>query len=474
MSFKINDYNAFLTSLFDKNNTNPNSQTPSNANGSQQQQSQQRLLQPNSTAAAAAFQAQQHQLQAFASGGNMDDANGSFPVDFEFGLIPPQQQSQQQTQSHQSSLSSDGSSPTYNNRSKSINYPIISQQQPQHPHPQQSQLQNEYIPDMSNGMSPPMNNKQFSPNQQQQQQQQQSQILSQSDNLFPLSYMATYDTHSDLVSPLNNPGQNGGQNDLLIKQEPLYSQQQQQILLQQQQQQQQSNQQQNSQVFVKQEDESNSLSPLSSNQSPWNNNINQHSQFQPIPPPVQPIITKVRSNNSVSGTSNGRQKSTYSFDGSSPVSSTTTLHNGPGRPRVKSAHNVIEQRYRNKINDKFTALQESVPTLKILARRKQRQLLRQQENGGNGDEDLDSSEEDNDFDGHGYGDDPNEEIIDLEGLEPARKLNKGTILAKSIEYIKFLELKNDRIRQENNELVLKARMLGIQFDAGLINDDSRR
>ena len=31
--------------------------------------------------------------------------------------------------------------------------------------------------------------------------------------------------------------------------------------------------------------------------------------------------------------------------------------------------------------------------------------------------------------------------IDLEGLEPARKLNKGTILAKSIEYIKFLELK---------------------------------
>lgn len=54
--------------------------------------------------------------------------------------------------------------------------------------------------------------------------------------------------------------------------------------------------------------------------------------------------------------------------------------------------------------------------------------------------------------------------IDLEGLEPARKLNKGTILAKSIEYIKFLELKNDRMKQEHDELILKARMLGLVID----------
>ena len=57
-----------------------------------------------------------------------------------------------------------------------------------------------------------------------------------------------------------------------------------------------------------------------------------------------------------------------------------------------------------------------------------------------------------------------EEVTDLEGLEPARKLNKGTILAKSIEYIKFLEMKNERMKQEHDELVLKARMLGLVID----------
>lgn len=54
--------------------------------------------------------------------------------------------------------------------------------------------------------------------------------------------------------------------------------------------------------------------------------------------------------------------------------------------------------------------------------------------------------------------------IDLEGLEPARKLNKGTILAKSIEYIKFLESKNDKLKQDNEALLEKAKMLGVDFD----------
>lgn len=58
---------------------------------------------------------------------------------------------------------------------------------------------------------------------------------------------------------------------------------------------------------------------------------------------------------------------------------------------------------------------------------------------------------------------------DLEGLEPARKLNKGTILAKSIEYIKFLERKNERIKMEHRELVERARMMGIQLDESLLD-----
>lgn len=116
------------------------------------------------------------------------------------------------------------------------------------------------------------------------------------------------------------------------------------------------------------------------------------------------------------------------------------------KPRTKSAHNVIEQRYRNKINDKFTALQNSVPTLRVIARKKSKT----------------KSDDDDDEEEYYYL--PPLGRDDLEGLEPARKLNKGTILAKSVEYIKFLERKNDRIRLEHQQLVERARMLGIALD----------
>lgn len=166
------------------------------------------------------------------------------------------------------------------------------------------------------------------------------------------------------------------------------------------------------------------------------------------------------------------------------ASSASLLRRGHiGRPRVKSAHNVIEQRYRNKINNKFNALQESVPTLKVLLLRKiqekQRQLLQRQNgdldvsscNGAAsaaaaGDESLSDNDDINNFDGMDLLilDDKEIEQIDLEGLEPARKLNKGTILAKSIEYIKFLESKNDKLKQDNEALLEKAKMLGVDFD----------
>lgn len=123
------------------------------------------------------------------------------------------------------------------------------------------------------------------------------------------------------------------------------------------------------------------------------------------------------------------------------------------KPRTKSAHNVIEQRYRNKINDKFTTLQNSVPTLRVIARKKSRSR----------------SDDDDEEDEYYYLPPLGRE--DLEGLEPARKLNKGTILAKSVEYIKFLERKNDRMKLEHQQLVERARMLGIVLD-DTTGDDS--
>lgn len=84
------------------------------------------------------------------------------------------------------------------------------------------------------------------------------------------------------------------------------------------------------------------------------------------------------------------------------------------------------------------------------------------------DEDFDSEHSDDDI-GYSCGDN---DLVDLEGLEPARKLNKGTILAKSIEYIKFLELKNDRMTHEHQQLLIKARMLGLVVDQSSLEQDN--
>ena len=111
----------------------------------------------------------------------------------------------------------------------------------------------------------------------------------------------------------------------------------------------------------------------------------------------------------------------------------------PGR----SAHNIIEQRYRNKINYRFDELLACVPALRAAYRRRST---------------LDGVKADEDEDEPGGSDE------DLEGLAPARKLNKGTILEKLVEYIEFLKLKNARIMKEREKLLEQARMMGLQVD----------
>ncbi|KAF9738949.1 Sterol regulatory element-binding protein 1-like protein 2 [Paraphaeosphaeria minitans] len=86
-------------------------------------------------------------------------------------------------------------------------------------------------------------------------------------------------------------------------------------------------------------------------------------------------------------------------------------------PPKKTAHNMIEKRYRTNLNDKIAALRDSVPSLRVMSR-------------GAG-----ANEED---------DDPE----DLEGLTPAHKLNKATVLSKATEYIRHLEKRNKRLQDE--------------------------
>ncbi|KAF2432384.1 hypothetical protein EJ08DRAFT_585748 [Tothia fuscella] len=90
---------------------------------------------------------------------------------------------------------------------------------------------------------------------------------------------------------------------------------------------------------------------------------------------------------------------------------------GAAGPVKKTAHNMIEKRYRTNLNDKIAALRDSVPSLRIMSR-------------ANGE----SNEA--------------EEGDDLDGLTPAHKLNKATVLSKATEYIQHLEKQNKKLMTE--------------------------
>jgi hypothetical protein len=100
----------------------------------------------------------------------------------------------------------------------------------------------------------------------------------------------------------------------------------------------------------------------------------------------------------------------------------STGRKGKEQPVKKTAHNMIEKRYRNNLNDKIAALRDSVPSLRVMSR------------------------------GNGQGAEEDDDPEDLEGLTPAHKLNKATVLSKATEYIRHLEKRNKRLQDEVNAL----------------------
>ncbi|SJM87824.1 uncharacterized protein ZBIST_4013 [Zygosaccharomyces bailii] len=101
---------------------------------------------------------------------------------------------------------------------------------------------------------------------------------------------------------------------------------------------------------------------------------------------------------------------------------TTTSGKVIKKRKEKTSHNVIEKKYRTNINDKIFQLREIVPTLRVAYKR--------------------------------YAGIPvvAKDSADLDGLEPARKLNKASILMKTIEYITHLEEKCNAYKMENRQL----------------------
>ncbi|KAK3067107.1 Clr6 histone deacetylase associated PHD protein-2 Cph2, partial [Teratosphaeriaceae sp. CCFEE 6253] len=86
---------------------------------------------------------------------------------------------------------------------------------------------------------------------------------------------------------------------------------------------------------------------------------------------------------------------------------------GDEPPMKKTSHNVIEKRYRNNLNDKIVELRNAVPALRAMGRAN-----------------------------HGADEE------DLEGLTPAHKLNKATVMGKATEYIRHLEKRNKTMGDE--------------------------
>lgn len=87
----------------------------------------------------------------------------------------------------------------------------------------------------------------------------------------------------------------------------------------------------------------------------------------------------------------------------------------PTKQQKKVAHNAIERRYRNNINDRIAELKNSVPALCHIKAK----------DGSRGPVDK------------------------VDGIPAATKLNKATILRKATEYIQYLRRSNEYLKEEN-------------------------
>lgn len=124
------------------------------------------------------------------------------------------------------------------------------------------------------------------------------------------------------------------------------------------------------------------------------------------------------------GTARNKRKTSSDDDGS--TISGAIPNGGRKMPTKKRAHNVIEKRYRANLNDKIAELRDSVPSLRASSKSNNGTLL---------------DDEDGD------------------GVTPASKLNKASILSKATEYIRHLEIRNRRLEDENTALKNRLRQV---------------
>ncbi|KAI8640185.1 hypothetical protein BD408DRAFT_420267 [Parasitella parasitica] len=154
-----------------------------------------------------------------------------------------------------------------------------------------------------------------------------------------------------------------------------------------------------------------------------------------------PIEFNLHSQQQSISTNSGKQKSP-SIDDVNTTPPTSIVRPTSAMPQQKkTAHNAIERRYRNNINDRIAELKNAVPALLYAKVKDSRTGAKRSHRASNNDEDDDGE------DGEEY----------LDGVAVATKLNKATILRKATEYILHLKRTNEDMQQENATL---QRLLG--------------
>ncbi|KAI8065300.1 helix-loop-helix DNA-binding domain-containing protein [Gongronella butleri] len=113
-------------------------------------------------------------------------------------------------------------------------------------------------------------------------------------------------------------------------------------------------------------------------------------------------------------------------------------------PYKKVAHNAIERRYRNNINDRIKELQRAVPALNRAAL-----LMDQQDEQPSNKKRTKKQQEQDDAMDDEFDDDNAVEMPEEDGVTLPKKLNKASILQKATEYIHHLKSTQHHLEQEN-------------------------